>query len=157
MTASKTISYTVVRRSILFASSRTGFGDIYSVGEGGGAVVRLTTHNGIDAEPARSPDGSTIAFTSTRNGNIELYSMNADGSDVVRLTNNSAIDSSPAWSPDGTKIVFSSNRTGNQFDIWVMNANGTGLHAADDALGRRPDAGLVAERPEDRVREHANG
>ena len=125
--ASKTISYTVVRRSILFASTRTGSGDIYAVGEGGGAVVRLTDHSAVDAEPARSPDGSKIAFTSTRNGNVEIYSMNADGSSVQRLTNHSAIDSSPAWSPDGTKIVFSSNRTENQYDIWVMNANGTGL------------------------------
>jgi Tol biopolymer transport system component len=124
-TATRTVTYTVVRRSILFASSRTGFGDLYSVGEGGGTVTRLTTGNAIDAEPARSPDGTRIAFTSTRNGNIELYSMNADGTDVRRLTTSSAIDTSPAWSPDGTKIVFSSNRTGNQFDIWVMNADGT--------------------------------
>ncbi len=126
-TATRTVSYTVVRRSILFASTRTGSGDIYTVGEGGGAVVRLTDHNAVDAEPARSSDGSKIAFTSTRNGNVEIYSMNADGSNVQRLTNNSATDSSPAWSPDGTKIVFSSNRTENQFDIWVMNADGTGL------------------------------
>ena len=126
-TATRTISYTVVRRSILFASTRTGSGDIYSVGEGGGAVVRLTDHNAVDAEPARSLDGTKIAFTSTRNGNVEIYSMNADGSSVQRLTNHSAVDSSPAWSPDGTKIVFSSNRTENQFDIWVMNADGTGL------------------------------
>jgi hypothetical protein len=125
--AARTISYSVVRRSILFTSSRTGNGDIYAVGEGGGAVVRLTDHSAVDAEPARSPDGSRIAFTSTRNGNVELYSMNADGTDVRRLTNDSAVDTSPAWSPDGTKIAFSSNRTENQYDIWVMNANGTGL------------------------------
>ena len=126
-TASRTVTYTIGRPSILFASSRTGFGDIYSVRETGGAVVRLTSHIGVDAEPARSPDGSKIVFTSTRNGNIELYSMNADGSDVRRLTTNSAIDSSPVWSPDGTKIAFSSTRNGNQFDIYVMNANGTGV------------------------------
>ena len=78
-TATRTISYTVVRRSILFASSRTGNGDIYAVGEAGGAVAQLTSGNAIDAEPARSPDGAKIAFTSTRDGNVEIYSMNADG------------------------------------------------------------------------------
>ncbi|HWL32998.1 MAG TPA: C25 family cysteine peptidase, partial [Gaiellaceae bacterium] len=124
--ATRTVSYTVGRPSILFASSRTGFGDIYSVQESGGAVVRLTAHSAIDAEPALTADGSKIAFTSTRNGNIEIYSMNADGSNVRRLTTHSAIDSSPVWSPDGTKIAFSSTRTGNG-DIYVMNADGTGV------------------------------
>ena len=125
--ATKTVSYTVGRPSIVFASSRTGSGDIYTVGESGGAVVRLTAHSAIDAEPSRSADGSKIAFTSTRDGNVELYSMNADGSNVQRLTTNSAVDLSPAWSPDGTKIAFASTRTGNQFDVYVMNADGTGV------------------------------
>ncbi len=125
--ATKSVSYTVGRRSIVFASSRTGFGDIYSVGEGGGAVVRLTAHSGIDAEPARSADGSKIVFTSTRDGNVELYSMNADGSNVRRLTTHSAVDLAPVWSPDGTKIAFASTRNGSQFDIYVMNADGTGV------------------------------
>ena len=81
-TATRTISYTVVRRSILFASSRTGNGDIYAVGEAGGTPAPLTTGNAIDAEPARSPDGAKIAFTSTRDGNVEIYSMNADGTNI---------------------------------------------------------------------------
>ena len=154
--ATRTISYAIVRRSILFASSRTGFGDIYAVGEDGGAVTQLTTGNAIDAEPARSPDGTKIAFTSTRNGNIELYVMNADGSNVVRLTTNSAIDTSPAWSPDGTKIAFSSNRTGNQFDD--LRDERERLRPARLTTHSDADcAGMVAGRPEDRLRERPHG
>lgn len=49
-----------------------------------------------------------------------------------------ADDSDPAWSPDGKKIAFTSDRNG-QFDIYVMNLNGTGLarlttHSALDDL-----------------------
>lgn len=35
-------------------------------------------------------------------------------------------DGSPAWSPDGKRIAFYSERDGNA-EIYVMNANGTGL------------------------------
>jgi CSLREA domain-containing protein len=126
--ASRTVTYTVGRRSILFSSSRTGHGDIYAVGETGSGLLRLTTHTAIDAEPAWSPDGSKIAFTSTRTGGSDIYAMNADGTNVQRLTTSSAVELSPAWSPDGTKIAFSANRHSSQhFDVYVMNANGSNV------------------------------
>jgi len=57
---------------------------------------------------------------------------------VTRLTNNSEEDAFPTWSPDSSKIAFASDRTSNNFDIYVMNANGTGVtrlttHTAIDA------------------------
>jgi hypothetical protein len=123
---------------VVFASSRTGLGDIYTVDPGGGPPTRLTSGNAIDAEPAWSPNGSKILFTSTRHGNLEIYVMNADGSAVTRLTNNARSDTSPVWSPDGSKIAFSSNR-GGDWDIYAMNANGTNVTrltttSADDTM-----------------------
>ncbi len=44
---------------------------------------------------------------------------------VPQRFSDAAIDSDPAWSPDGTKIAFSTSRDGN-FEIYVMNADGTG-------------------------------
>jgi Tol biopolymer transport system component len=72
-----------------------------------------------------------IAYVSGNGVNKEIYvvNINAAGEPVgnpVRLTNNSVEDDYPSWSPDGTKITFASMSSGN-WDIWVMNANGTGL------------------------------
>ena len=111
---------------VVFASTRTGNGDIYVADTRGGAAVKLTSGNGIEAEPDWSPDHKKIAFTSTRDGNVEIYVMDADGSNVTRLTTQSSTDSSPAWSPDGTKIAFASNRNGN-WDIFVMSPTGGGV------------------------------
>jgi hypothetical protein len=51
--------------------------------------------------------------------------MNADGTNVVRLTNDSGYDYAAVWSPDATKIAWQSSRNAGQYDIFVMNANGT--------------------------------
>ena len=52
--------------------------------------------------------------------------INADGSGA-RLTFNSEEERAPAWSPDGSKIVFMCRYGGNDFEICVMNPDGSGL------------------------------
>ena len=61
--------------------------------------------------------------------------MNADGSGARRLTFNETWDNRPAWSPDGSRIIFM-RFTGRadvpevrHWDIWVMNADGSGQRA----------------------------
>jgi Tol biopolymer transport system component len=98
--------------------------EIYVTSYGGETNERLTNHDGLDVDPAWSPDHSKIVFASDRDGNLELYVMNADGSNPVRLTDNPAADYSPTWSPDGSRIAFVSRRGGNPL-IFVMNADGS--------------------------------
>jgi dipeptidyl aminopeptidase/acylaminoacyl peptidase len=45
----------------------------------------------------------------------------------VRLTFNSEEERAPAWSPDGSKIAFMCRYGGTDFEICVMNADGSGL------------------------------
>ncbi|MCI0551712.1 MAG: hypothetical protein L0287_12210 [Anaerolineae bacterium] len=55
----------------------------------------------------------------------------------------------PAWSPDGTKIAFTAGRIMNS-DIFVINADGTGLEQLTDSPGEdfdpawSPDGSLIA-------------
>src|SRR6267143_2117956 len=73
-----------------------------------------------------APSGR-IVFQSTRPGGTpDLLVMDPDGSNVQTLLDDPATDQSPAVSPDGSRIAFSSNRDGD-FDIYVMNRDGTGL------------------------------
>jgi TolB protein len=87
-----------------------------------------------------SPDGTKIALASNplRDDTgtymvMRIYVMNADGTNLKQLLQirDSYEDSSGlnagglSWSPDGTQIVFVSR--GNNWDIYVVNADGTNL------------------------------
>ena len=55
--------------------------------------------------------------------------MLSDATGLENISSDVAQDGQPAWSPDGTKLAFVSTRGGNgtTADIYVMNADGTGV------------------------------
>jgi Tol biopolymer transport system component len=79
--------------------------------------------NGIGSVDAASANGK-IAFTSFRDDTPAIYVMNPDGSGQVSLTGFVGA-SEPAWSPDGGKIAFTSSRIAGNYEIEVMNADGS--------------------------------
>ncbi len=86
-----------------------------------GTVDIVATFAGV-AGVSHVTVASQIAFSS--DGNIFLIS--ADGSNPIQLTSGNK-DAWPAWSPDGAKIAFGSWREQNNYEIYVMNADGTGV------------------------------
>ena len=125
-TATRSVTYSVAYRKILFSSTRSGLGDIYAIAQDGSGLTRLTSDPAPDVEPSWSPDGTRIAFASRRSSvALDVYVMDADGSHVQRLTTAKGDDTAPAWSPDGSKIAFVSSRDGNA-EIYVMNPDGSG-------------------------------
>jgi len=111
-----------------------------------GALERLTSAPGYDAEGSYSPDGQWIVFTSTRpayEGELseedsrrlendpshfgEIYLMRADGSDLKRLTEAPGYDGGPFFSSDGKWIVWRRfEADGLIADIWRMRLDGSG-------------------------------
>ena len=129
-------------RMLAFVSTRDGGeAEIYRMNADGTRQVRLTRTAAVvtDHTPAWSPGGHYIVFNSDRAGydNVEIYRMRANGTEVVRLTRTAAgiDDNAPEYSPDGRRIVFSSTRSGNQHDLFIMNANGTGVTRLGGATG----------------------
>jgi TolB protein len=103
--------------------------------DGYGGRTNLTNNPlAVDDDPDWSPNGNLIAFTShsvddnqLNSVTTEIYVINADGTgQPVRLTNNTEEERAPAWSPDGTRIVYMCRHGGNDFEICVMNADGSG-------------------------------
>lgn len=109
--------------------------DIYRIDPDGKNRVQITKgkFGELNVEPSVSPDGKKIAFSSTRNGRKPMiYIMNTDGSDIKQVTYAGDYNSSPSWSPDGKKIVFA-GQDKTHYDIFIMNADGTGLERLTSA------------------------
>ena len=152
---------------IAFVSTRDGDGEyeIYVMGSEGELVgapaVRLTNNpaapfgQGIqDWQPAWSPDSTKLAFVSNRDPSnrdaCDVYVMDAidadgdgNGDNLTRLTFDNIFDCDligPAWSPTGAQIAFTSTRSAD-YEIWVMNADGTNLVNMTQFPGQDFDAG----------------
>ena len=88
----------------------------------------------IDDDADWSPTEDKIVFVSkgvkdnpTDAVSAEIYVINEDGKGKpVRLTNNNEEERAPAWSPDGKRILFMCRRGGRDFEICIMNADGSG-------------------------------
>lgn len=119
--------------------------DIYTARTDGTDLKRLTSTQGYDAEATISTDGRKIVFTSMRDGDLDIYTMDASGKNVRRLTTELGYDGGPFFSRDGKQIVYRAYHPKaeaevarykqrltenliepNVFEIWVMNADGTG-------------------------------
>lgn len=93
-------------------------GKIFSVRVTDGAMKQLTEREGLDEQPAPSPDGSRIAWLSrdARRQSYtvrQLYVMNADGSRVKLLSGGFDRDvSRPRWSSDSRTVYFLAEDSG---------------------------------------------
>ncbi|UCE02590.1 MAG: PD40 domain-containing protein [Candidatus Latescibacterota bacterium] len=110
-----------------------GDSDLWIVSSDGSNPTQLTSGPANDAEPAWSPDATTIAFSSDRSGNRDLWLIPSAGGTPTRLTTNASLESTPAWSPDGRWIAFGSNRDGPFQDIWIVRVStGVEMRVTDD-------------------------
>jgi Tol biopolymer transport system component len=109
--------------TIAFDSDRETFNrDIYTIRVDGSALTRLTTHLGIDKEPAFSPDGNRISFTSDRSGKLQIHLIDLATMQVTQLTDVADGADQSSFSRDGSRVAFHSGAS-----VWVIGADGTGL------------------------------
>jgi tricorn protease len=85
-------------------------GDLFVSDLNGQNVVRLTSDDGIESNPAFTPDGKTIAFSAQYDGNTDVFTVPVTGGAPTRLTFHPGADSVQGVSPDGRSVLFTSQR-----------------------------------------------
>ncbi|HKA57739.1 MAG TPA: Ig-like domain-containing protein [Gemmatimonadales bacterium] len=124
------IAELTLRNRIVFATTERGSFDLGVIRPDGTDRHVLTgTNNGarVFLEPDISPDGRRIAYQDLG----DLYLMNADGTGITPFLMGPPSNGSPHWSPDGMRLAVTrtvSTPRGEQTRIFVINADGTGLH-----------------------------
>jgi TolB protein len=123
--------------------------DIWRVRPDDTGLKKLTDRPGGPDEgfdPTVARNSKRIAFTVGTQASSDVWVMRANGSNPTQLTFPAAdplqgLDQMPGISPDGRRIVFMTTRTtppmasGLDYDIWMMNADGSGQTALVDRTG----------------------
>jgi TolB protein len=94
-------------------------------------VVGEVLHGPDYFSAAFSPDGTQILFDKGTDVGFAIFVMAADGTQSTRLSAGDR-DYNPSWSPDGTEIAFTRQEDSMESDIFVMEADGTGVRRVTD-------------------------
>ena len=86
-----------------------------------GSFLSLPLDDKAVHAPTWSPDGHRIVYA----GDQGLAWIDLDTMEKGRFEGGSAWDTSPTFSPDGKQIAFMS-RVHNRWEVWIMNADGSG-------------------------------
>lgn len=111
-------------RRLVFASSRSGNQNLWTLDASLKQSAPLTTGAALDEWPVYSPDGRQVAFVSDRGGQRGIWLVSADGGAPRLLVAIEVIDTL-SWSPDGRRLVFSTSI-----------GDGPGLMAVDVESGK---------------------
>jgi TolB protein len=128
----------------------TPLADVFIINADGSGQRNLTHNLGRgNWDPSWSADGTTIGFGSA---GPDVWTIRTDGRHLHPLTRGGG--ESPAWSPDGKRIAFMSTRTGNQYDIYLMNADGSGIRRLTTSPN---EDGWPAWSPDGKTIAYSNG
>ena len=124
--------------SILFVSDRGGKNELFLMPAAGGEAVQITRDIDAGFRPVWAPNGSHILFRGRAPSSEddeppgEFHRVRPDGSDAGKVEGGPRREFNPDYSPDGRLIAFDAHETGvswesgREWDVWVMNADGTG-------------------------------
>jgi Tol biopolymer transport system component len=143
---------------ILFVGERSGSIQVYVMNPDGSAQTRLTVDSLGALDPDWSPDRTQFVYASIRGisdpyllrGYYAITKKNADGSGGTVLAYlDDTFEPRPVWSPDGSKIAFFYDQSSSGGQIFLINADGTGMRqfttsGANIGVAWSPDGSKIA-------------
>jgi Ca2+-binding RTX toxin-like protein len=121
-------------------------GDLFTINSNGfGGEQRLTNTVGGEADPAYSPNGSTIVYAQNDGATgYDLWLFNVGSSTATQLTNAAGDERAPTWSPNGSTIVYSSSSNDHLFSVPVGGGSVTDLQVTGATPTYAPDGTRIA-------------
>jgi Tol biopolymer transport system component len=72
-----------------------------------GAATQVTTEEGLEIDPALSPDGRFLAYAAGHARRMRIFIRAVGGGRTIPLSEGvDALESQPRWSPDGSQILY---------------------------------------------------
>jgi tricorn protease len=128
--------------------------DLWVANRDGSNVRRLTTDDGVESNPAFSPDGKLLAFSAQYEGNTDVYVVPVEGGVPVRLTWHPGPDIVQDFTRDGQAVLFTSGRNSyttrytQLFTVPVAGGMETQLPIPNAAQARySPDGKFIVYNP----------
>jgi Tol biopolymer transport system component len=126
-------------RSILYAASVEGIGQLFTVDVANRKSQQLTSSPGDKYVGAWSPDGKWISFSSNMGGSVQLWRMPSAGGKEERLTTGDERMRHAFYSPDGRWLYVQPSHR----NIYRLPATGGALQPVTSF----PESGLFIEEP----------
>lgn len=119
----------LVGTRIVFVSDRSGSKEIWVMNWDGTDQRPLTHYRSITSFPTASPDGRIVAFTTYTGGtpSIQMFSLDT-GRKLPFYNQRASMNAFVTFTPDSKRIIFSSTAGGGPAQLYMANADGSGLH-----------------------------
>ena len=108
-------------KNLTYTSYKRGYPNVFMTGRG----KPISSHGGLNASGAVSPDGKSLAVILSVSGNPELWLKSLRTGKLTKKLSNTqrGNEASPSWSPDGNHLAFVSDTSGRP-QVYIISKNG---------------------------------